>query len=121
MTQQDPAGTPPPSGPAGRRQARVDALRRAVFGSPGASSAATRIAAADGRGLPEPLAGYAATVARASYRITDADITALRAAGCGEDEIFEVTVASALGAALRGLDAGLRAMRERPGDAAGNT
>jgi hypothetical protein len=48
----------------------------------------------------------------ASYRITDANFTALKAAGYGEDEIFELTVAAALGASLRHLDAGMRAVRE---------
>ena len=45
-----------------------------------------------------------------SYAVTDADVERLRAAGHSEDEIFEVTVAAAVGAALGSLDAGLRAL-----------
>jgi alkylhydroperoxidase family enzyme len=42
----------------------------------------------------------------------DANIAELRAAGLSEDEIFEITIAAALGAACRCLDAGMRALRE---------
>jgi alkylhydroperoxidase family enzyme len=55
---------------------------------------------------------YAAKVRDESYRVTDADVAKLRTAGVSEDEIFEVTVAAALGAACRCLDAGMRALRE---------
>ncbi len=44
--------------------------------------------------------------------MTDADVEELKAVYT-EDEIFEVTVAAALGAALRSLDAGLRLVRGR--------
>ncbi len=73
---------------------------------------AERAAAASGRDLLPPLAGYVAKVAGAAYKITDADIAALQAAGRSEDEIFEVTVAAAVGAALQCLEAGMRAVGE---------
>jgi uncharacterized peroxidase-related enzyme len=69
-------------------------LRQAVRSSP---------AAAD---LPGPLGSYARMVRDESYRVSDADITRLRAAGHREDEIFEVTVTTTVGAALRSFDAG---------------
>ena len=94
-----------------RHAARVAGLRRAVFDSPGASDLAERAAAASAGAVPPPLDAYVAKVDGAAYRITDADVAALKSAGCSEDEIFEVTVAAAVGAALRGLEAGLRAMR----------
>jgi len=94
-----------------RHAARVAGLRRAVFDSPGASDLAERAAAASAVAVPPPLDAYVAKVDGAAYRITDADVAALKSAGCSEDEIFEVTVAAAVGAALRGLEAGLRAMR----------
>jgi len=59
-------------------------------------------------------------VAAGAYRITDADVAGLKAAGRSEDEIFEVTVAAAVGAALRSLGAGMRAVRGGPQDAAVN-
>jgi alkylhydroperoxidase family enzyme len=88
----------------------VAALRAAVFDGPGVVDPALRRAAGTGGALPEPLGAYAATVRDSSYRITDDDLAALRTAGCGEEEIFEVTIAAATGAALHRLEVGLRAM-----------
>jgi hypothetical protein len=51
---------------------------------------------------------YMAKVRDHAYRVTDTDIEQLKAAGYGEDEIYEVTVSAAVGAALCSLDAGLR-------------
>ncbi|MDV3126176.1 hypothetical protein M1247_14735 [Mycobacterium sp. 21AC1] len=68
---------------------------------------------AAGGPLREPLASYAATVRDASYTITDSDINRLTAAGHTEDEIFEVTVVAAVGAALDGFDAGRRALAHK--------
>jgi hypothetical protein len=99
------------SGNADRRARIVEDLRQAVFGSPGATDPATRSAAATGGPLPDPLGSYAAKVRDEAYRVTDADVEGLKAAGHSEDEIFEVTVSAAVGAALRSLDAGLRALR----------
>jgi hypothetical protein len=69
-----------------------------------------RTAAATGDPLPEPWQSYAAMVRDASYKITDTDIGRLTAAGHTEDQIFEVTVAAAVGAALRCFDTGRRAL-----------
>ena len=54
---------------------------------------------------------YCDTVRRHAYRVTDAQVDELRVAGLGEDEIFEVTVAAAVGAGLDRLEAGLAALR----------
>jgi len=89
----------------------VAALRRAVFDSPGETEPRTRHAAGSGGPLPEPWGAYADKVRDHSYRVTDADIAFLKAAGRTEEEIFEITVAAAMGAALHRLDAGLRAVR----------
>lgn len=86
-------------------------VRRAVFESAGDTDPGIRTAAAAGDELPEPWRAYAAKVHEHSYRVTDADIAALKAAHRAEEEIFEVTVAAAMGAALHRLDAGLRAIR----------
>jgi hypothetical protein len=91
----------------------VNNLRRAVLESPGATTPGARVAAATGLGLEGPWAVYVAQVRDQPYRIVDKDIDGLLAAGCSQDEIFEMTVAAALGAALRRLDAGLRAVSTR--------
>jgi alkylhydroperoxidase family enzyme len=54
---------------------------------------------------PPVMAAYLATVAEGAYKITDADIEALSAAGLSDDEIFEQTVAAAIAQGLRRLDA----------------
>lgn len=54
---------------------------------------------------------YCDTVRRHAYRVTDAQVDELRAAGLGEDEIFELTVAAAVGAGLDRLEAGMQALR----------
>jgi AhpD family alkylhydroperoxidase len=87
-------------------------LRHAVLVAPAVTDPAWRAAAATGGELPEPWPAYTALVRDASYRITDADIARLTAAGHTEDEIYELTVAAAVGAALRSYDAGMRAAGE---------
>ena len=55
---------------------------------------------------PAPeLAPYLAKVRAHAYKVTDADVEALKAAGLTEDEIFEHTVAAAISEGLHRLDA----------------
>jgi len=56
------------------------------------------------------MAPYLEKVRVCAYEVTDADVQALKDAGCTEDEIFEQTVAVAIGEGLRRLEAGLRAV-----------
>jgi AhpD family alkylhydroperoxidase len=85
-------------------------LRHTVLAAPAVTGTALRTAAATGDALPEPWHAYVETVRDRSCRVTDADIASLTAAGRSEDEIFEVTVATAVGAALRTFDAGRHAI-----------
>ncbi|TQC49587.1 hypothetical protein EEB14_09060 [Rhodococcus sp. WS4] len=85
-------------------------LRHSVFDRPATTDPALRTAAAAGDPLPEPWLSYAATVRDASYTITDTDIDRLLAAGPTEDQIFEITVVAAVGAALESFDAGMSAL-----------
>lgn len=78
-------------------------LRHAVLTAPAVTAPALRQAAATGEGATDPWRSHAALVRDASHRITDADLTRLRADHT-EDEIFEITVAAAVGAALRTYD-----------------
>ena len=97
-----------------RHAGELAALHRAVLESPAVTDPATRAAAYHGDELPPPLLHYVAKVRGESYRITDADVQALLAAGYSQDAVFEMTVAAALGAAMERLDAGLRLLREAP-------
>jgi alkylhydroperoxidase family enzyme len=55
---------------------------------------------------PRPLlTPYLEKVRSRAYTITDRDVAELKAAGASEDEIFEATVAVAIGEGLRRLDA----------------
>ena len=59
---------------------------------------------------PEAMGGYLQKVRLHAYRITDADVDALRAAGLSDDDIFEQTVAAAIAAGLERLAAAERAI-----------
>lgn len=85
-------------------------LRTTVFDSPAKTDPATRRAAASSEPSDAPWASYAAKVRDSSFRVTDTDIAELKASGLSEDEIFEITAAAAVGAGLRSLDAGRRAV-----------
>jgi AhpD family alkylhydroperoxidase len=88
----------------------VENLRHAVLDAPATTNPALRTAAAAGGPLPQPWQSYVTTVRDASYKITGTDIDRLTAAGHTEDEVFEVTVAAAVGASTRGFDGGRRAL-----------
>ncbi len=77
-------------------------LRRAVMGR-------TRSAAGH---LPEGLREFVEKIAERPWTVSDEDFARLRAAGYSEDEIYEVTLAAAVGAGLQRFDAGLRALEE---------
>ena len=67
----------------------LDSLRATVAGTPPA---------------PEAMEGYLRKVHERAYTVTDGDVEALKAAGFGEDEIFEQTVAAAISEGLRRFD-----------------
>lgn len=53
---------------------------------------------------PDAMAGYLRKVHERAYAVVDGDVETLKAAGLSEDEIFEQTVAAAIGEGLRRLD-----------------
>jgi hypothetical protein len=105
---------------------RAALLARAVLGSAGRSDARLRRAVLEraawlaGRDAPPPsdevpetLSSVVEKIVRHAYRVTDEDIAAARAAGHGEDELFDVIVAAALGAGLVRRERGLAAIAAR--------
>jgi alkylhydroperoxidase family enzyme len=96
----------------------LEDLERRLLDRPGTLDPKIRRAAAEGGPVPGPLAAYVDTVRRNAYRVTDEDVLGLRAAGYSEDQIFEVTVAAAFGAAKARLTAGLDALAESARDSA---
>ena len=63
------------------------------------------------RDAPEQMAAYLEKVRLHAYKVTDADVEKLKAAGFSENEIFEHTVSAAVAAGIERLDAGLAALR----------
>jgi hypothetical protein len=59
---------------------------------------------------PDAMAGYLAKVRNRAYAVTDADVDALKER-YAEDEIFEQTVAAAIGEGLRRLDRAAKVIR----------
>jgi alkylhydroperoxidase family enzyme len=92
------------------REGLVDRLRYTVLHAPASTDPAVRMAVATGGPLPEPAATYAGTVRDQSHRVTDDDIDRLTAADYSQDAIYEITVAAAVGAALRRYDTGIRSL-----------
>jgi alkylhydroperoxidase family enzyme len=86
---------------------------RTVVDGPGTLDTGIRGAAFSGTQIADPgAARYVDTVVRHAYRVTDEDVEALRRSGYGESQILELTIAAALGAGQRRLDAALRALGE---------
>lgn len=71
-----------------------------------------RRGAAERGDVPERFAAYVDTIHDHAYRISDRTLTDLRTAGASEDEVFEVTVSAAFGAARERLEVGLAAVRD---------
>ena len=62
--------------------------------------------------VPERLREFIDKIAERPWTIHDDDFARLRAAGYSEDQLFELTMACALGAGLQRFDAGLRGLGE---------
>jgi alkylhydroperoxidase family enzyme len=86
-------------------------LKDAVLSGPGFLESKWRKAAAGAGDIPRVLGGYVKKVAHDAYDVTDDDMILLRTNGYTEDQIFEATVSSALGAGLLRLNAGLQALQ----------
>jgi hypothetical protein len=85
------------------QQARAALTKRILEGAGNASSSERR-AAFNNSGLAEPVSTLVDKVARHAYRVTDEDIHAVRmsaakASGLSEDQIFEIVVCAAIGQA----------------------
>jgi hypothetical protein len=78
-----------------------------------------RRAAFNNSGLSEPLGTLVDKVARHAHRVTDEDIAAVRESGRSEDQVFEIAVCAAIGAATRQYDAALAALEAASRNAMG--
>lgn len=65
--------------------------------------------------LPRELSRYVDTIALHAYKVSDADVEMLKSAGYSEDEVFELTLCAALGAALGRYERGVAALDQAAG------
>lgn len=97
-------------------RARADGLEKRVFEEEADTDLALRRAvgarAAGGPPIAPPFEDLARNVGEASYRVTDAEVAAVRAAAGSDRAAFELVAAAAVGAALRRWKAGIAAIDE---------
>jgi hypothetical protein len=84
------------------------ATRRAVIDGPGTTDRSVRLQVALGQPPPD-LARLVAKIRDHPYKVTDAEVDALRA-HYSEEQLFELIVAAAVGAAEDRLNAALAAL-----------
>ena len=95
-----------------RHRERLEALGAAILDGPGVLETGVRGSAAKNDGVPAAFEAFVKTIHRQAYRVTDEDVAALRSAGADQDQIFEIVISAAYGAALERVQAGLNAVRE---------
>ena len=95
-----------------RYEPKLRDLERRVLTQPGSLSPGVRRAAFEGREVPDDVAAYVAKVRQHAYRITDGEVTDLLSRGWSQDQLFELTLSAALGAATERLNAGLGMLEE---------
>jgi hypothetical protein len=87
---------------------KLERLQVRVLDGPGLLEPSRRRLAFEGRPLGDEMADrYVGNIHRNAYKIGDRDLDELRGAGWSEDQIFELSISAAFGAARRRLDAGL--------------
>ena len=98
-----------------KKRAAFRSLQDRILNGEGRASAEQRARAFGNAGLSPPLDGLIGKVATRPAQVTDADFAAARAAGCTEDELFELVVCAAVGQSARLYDAGLAALADAAG------
>ncbi|GAA3439877.1 hypothetical protein [Kutzneria kofuensis] len=99
-----------------RHHELAEALRTAVANDAGVTDAALRTAvsarAADGPPIAEPYNTLAREIGAASYRVTDAEVDAVRQAAGTDKAAFEIIMSACVGAGLARWDAAARIIEE---------
>ncbi len=92
-----------------KRMAHKVLVTRVLEGQ-GRATHAQRRSAFDNAELSAPLSTLINKVAKHAYKVTDEDITEVRASGLSEDQIFELVVCAAIGQATRQYQTALVAL-----------
>ena len=95
-----------------KKRAAHRALVDAVLHGAGTAAAAQRARAFSNEGLSPPLDALIGKVATRPAQVTEADFAAAKAAGCSEDQLFELVICAAVGESARLYEAGLAALAE---------
>ena len=86
------------------------ALLKRILDGAGHASPADRRKAFEDAGLEGPAQKLVDTVAHDAHRVTDDDVAATKAAGLGEDQIFELVICAAVGASTRQYNVAMAAL-----------
>src|SRR5438445_7522428 len=91
----------------------LEELQRAVLDGPGQLDPAVRQTAFSGSGvLSSEAAPFVDKLRRHAYKVTDEDVAGLLEARWTQDQVFELTLATALGEGRRRIDVALAALEE---------
>lgn len=97
-------------------RALADAVRARIGGDTGTTDPTLRgevaSRAAGGPATDEPYDTLASTIGEASYRVTDAQLAAVRESTGSDKAAFEIVMCACLGAGLMRWDNALRALEE---------
>ena len=99
-----------------KKRAAHRALVNRVLNGEGKAAVQQRAHAFANDGLSAPLQALVDKVASRPTEITNADFAAAKAAGCTEDQLFELVVCAAVGQSTRLYEAGLAALAEATAD-----
>ena len=95
---------------------RAETVRQAMAGPTGITDVALRTAvaarAAGGPPIAEPYDDLARQIGEASYRVTEADVDAVREATGSDKAAFEIVMSACIGAGLARWDAAARVIAE---------
>ncbi|HEX3814408.1 MAG TPA: hypothetical protein VHX59_16350 [Mycobacteriales bacterium] len=98
-----------------KKRAAHRALVDRVLNGDGRAAAEQRAHAFRNDGLAPPLDALIGKVADSPTQITEADLAVAKAAGCTEDQLFELVICAAVGQSTRLYEAGLAALAEATG------
>ncbi|MFG1820078.1 hypothetical protein ACGFIF_40410 [Kribbella sp. NPDC049174] len=98
-----------------KKRAAQRALVDRVLNGEGKASAEQRARAFRNDGLSPPLDALVGKVVDRPAEVTSEDLAAAKAAGCTEDQVFELVVCAAVGQSDRLYEAGLAALAEATG------
>lgn len=89
----------------------AEAVRAAIAGA-GVTEPSLRTAIASGAPVAEPYDTLAQQIGAASYRVTDAEVDAVRQATGSDKGAFEIVMSACVGAGLARWDAAVRVIEE---------